>query len=253
MNTPEWFNLSEDITTSVLQRVSQTIQDSDLPVCIRSVPLLSFWFFLDSIRLANQANRDGMHANALSLTRQCFEALIVIDLSICGHNEAEAIISRWDEDRINPGGLRKFLDENVWQAYGHGLWDETYAVFMKEFAKALQPYAHYCSKLAQWQVRQIPGSLESKPGGGFTALLEMRPRAYDPQKATRITLFHSILTYCLGRIWIANNKVDFEFKEQVKRLGAALGKSEYLDGHKTDWGQQFWAMLWSSRGDTVLE
>jgi hypothetical protein len=39
----------------------------------------------------------------------------------------------------------------------------------------------------------------------------------------------------------------------MARLGAALGKSRYLDGHQTDWGQQFWAMVWERGGGTILE
>lgn len=81
----------------------------------------------------------------------------------------------------------------------------------------------------------------------------MRPRAYDAQKATRITLFHALLSYLLGRIWLAANPADTEFSAIIARLGAALGKSRYLDGHQTNWGQQFWAMVWERGGNTILE
>ena len=122
---------------------------------------------------------------------------------------------------------------------------------MRELAAAIQPYAHYGRGLAQWQVRLH--SFHGAPEGGGHAIIEMDRRAYDPQKATRITLFHTVLTYALGRIWIAANGGDAEFAALIDRLGIALGRSRYLDGHETDWGQQFWAMVWDRGGSPILE
>jgi hypothetical protein len=216
--------------------------------------MLAHWFMLDSLLLANKANRDGMHANALSLTRQCVEALGVIELGICAHKDSESILLKWDRDELTPGKLRAWLEQNVWPQYGSGLWNESWGTFMREFSAALQPYAHYSSKLAQWQVRLMPGITNKQSSSeSMTALIAVRPRAYDSQKATRITLFHAVLTYVLGRIWIANHHDDAEFAAHIVTLGAALGKSRYLDGHETDWSQQFWAMLWNSDGETLLE
>lgn len=251
---PEWFLLSEDATSQVMARIAEATQACQMSIQVRSAPMLAHWFMLDSLLLANQANRDGMHANALSLTRQCLESLSIIELGLCGHSDAEAQLLKWDADSLTPGKLRAWLETNVWPQYGSGLWAEPWSTFMREFAAALQPYAHYSSKLAQWQVRLLPGlgSREGSPAS-TTALIELRPRAYDAQKATRITLFHSVLVYVLGRIWMASNSADSEFRAIVSRLRAALGKSRYLDGHSTDWGQQFWAMVWSKDGSTVLE
>lgn len=123
---------------------------------------------------------------------------------------------------------------------------------MREFAGAVQPYAHYGPSLAQWQVRLIGAAPEGHPDS-LHALIEMKPRAYDPQKATRITLFHAILTFALGRIWIVTNQDDKPFAALINRLRVALGKSHYLDGHQTDWSRQFWAMMWRSDGSTLLE
>jgi hypothetical protein len=124
---------------------------------------------------------------------------------------------------------------------------------MREFAAAIQPYAHTSRSLAQWQMRLHGLNNPDDPNAAKTALIEFRPRAYNPQKATRITLFHSLLTYVLGRVWLAANRSDPPFAALLTRLGVALGKSRYLDGHETDWSQQFWAMLWERGGNTVLE
>ena len=251
--TPEWFLLSEEATSQVMSRVAKAVSGSQMSMQVRMSPTLAHWFMLDSLLLANKANRDGMHASALSLTRQCLEALGIIELGICGHKDSEATLLKWDRDEITPGKLRAWLEQNVWPHYGSGLWNEPWSTFMREFAAALQPYAHYGSKLAQWQVRLMPGVKEQSQSGPPTALIELRPRAYDAQKATRITLFHAVLTYSLGRIWVASNRDDAAFTALIVRLGTALSKSRYLDGHATDWSQQFWAMVWSSDGDTLLE
>lgn len=115
---------------------------------------------------------------------------------------------------------------------------------------ALCPYSR---SLAQWQLRIHRIFDQTEPDADLKAILEMTPRVYDPQKATRITLFHALLHYTLGRIWIAANAGDAEFAALINPLGVALGKSRYLDGHQTDWGQQFLAMLWERGGGTVLE
>jgi len=216
--------------------------------------MLAHWFMADTLILANQANREGMHANALSLTRQCIEAIGVIELGICEHAEAQAMLLKWDGDRLSAGKLRAWLEANVWPQYGSGLWNEPWSTFMREFAAAVQPYAHYGRSLAQWQLR-LRGFTEASNDLTSTmqGIIEMRPRAYDAQKATRITLFHGILAYVLGRVWMVANPADAEFASLMDRLRIALSKSRYLDGHQTDWSQQFWAMVWSRDGATILE
>jgi hypothetical protein len=251
---PEWFQMVDDTTQQVMQRVASAVSANTMALQVKSSPMLAHWFILDTLLLANQANRDGMHANALALTRQCIEAISVVELGICNHPNAEGMLLKWDADRATAGELRKWLQANVWPNYGTGLWTEPWDLFMREFASAIQPYAHYGRNLAQWQLRlHAPIEDENSRTGEMHALIEMRPRAYDPQKATRITLFHALLTYVLGRVWMAAHAGDSEFGALIGRFGSALGKSRYLDGHATDWSRQFWAMLWERGGDTILE
>ena len=251
--TPVWFPLCEEATPLVMRHIADAVSSIQMVPQVRSAPMLAHWFLLDSLFLANQANRDGMHANALALTRQCIEAISIIEIGMCGHPDAEKLLLTWDEDRINPGKLRVWLQANVWPSYGSGLWTEPWSTFMREFAAAVQPYAHYGRSLAQWQLRLIraPEAVESE--NDLLAVIEITPRAYDAQKATRITLFHALLTYVLGRVWMATNSHDLEVAALINRLGVALGKSRYLDGHQTNWGQQFWAMVWEKGGGTILE
>lgn len=251
--SPEWFEISEEATTSIMKRIAAGVSDIQMIPQVRSAPMLAHWFVLDTLLLANQANREGMHANALALTRQCVEAISIIELGVCSHPESEAILLRWDSDDLTPGKLRAWLQANVWTSYGNGLWHEPWSTFMREFATAIQPYAHYSRSLAQWQLRlhRFPDARE--PNADTHAIIEMIPRAYDAQKATRITLFHALLSYVLGRIWLAANPADAEFAATITRLGTALGKSRYLDGHQTNWSQQFWAIVWERGGGTILE
>src|SRR3546814_4403302 len=136
-----------------MKRIAASVASNDMSWQVRSAGMLAQWFVMDSLLLANQANRDGMHANALSLTRQCIEAIGIIELTICGHPDAEAILLKWEADDLTPGKLRAWLQDNVWQQYGSGLWTEPWSTFMREFVAAIQPYAHYGRSLAQWQYR----------------------------------------------------------------------------------------------------
>jgi hypothetical protein len=124
---------------------------------------------------------------------------------------------------------------------------------MREFAGAIQPYAHYSRSLAQWQLRLHRLYDAAEPNADLKALIGLGPRAYDPQKATRITLFHALLNYILGRIWIASHDDATESAATVTRLGDAIGRCRYLDGQKTAWAQQFWEMVWERDGGTILE
>lgn len=250
-SAPEWFRLADDCTFATMQHIAESIQELSLPLQVKFVPMQAHWFILDSLLLANQANRDGMHANALSLTRQCLEAVSVVELGLTAHSGAAEMLLRWERDKITAGALRAWLEANVWPSYGAGLWTEPWSEFMRQLAGAIQPYAHYTSRLAQWQAHLMG---QHDPAEPDSMIVRFAPRAYDPQKATRITLFHAILTYMLARIWIAaHGRDDSEFVALINRLGQALGTSKYLDGHQTNWEQQFWAMVWSMDGGTILE
>ena len=137
--------------------------------------MLAHWFVSDSLLLANRANREGMHANAISLLRQCVEGISVIELGICGHLDAESTLLKWEDDGITPGTLRRWLQDNVWAQYGMGLWTEPWQDFMREFVAAMQPFAHYGSSLAQWQLR-LHGFSEEVSEKGVTeqGVIEIR-------------------------------------------------------------------------------
>ncbi|MBI5313050.1 MAG: hypothetical protein HZB28_08010 [Methylocystis sp.] len=246
--TPLWFDLSEKTTHLVMEKVARVLEKPPFPLQVQMLPAQAHWFLLDSLLLANRANREGMHANALAITRQCIEAISVIELGLCGSPEAIEILYRWEKDAITAGELRKWLESNLWSKHGSGLWNERWSIFMGNLARAIQPFAHYSSKLSQWQ-SHIIGHSKGGEGEAHTLVLRFAPRAYDPQKATRITLFHSLITFVLGRIFMTYTTVlDHDFNAAVNRFGAALSQSDYLDGKETDWFKQFWAIVIFSEG-----
>ncbi len=252
---PEWFTRMDSFTHSTMSRTAKAIgaRRSDLPLPVRHLPEFAHWFILDSMLFANHANKEGSHAVALALTRQCLEALSVIELGLSRHPGAMNELAQWEDDRRQPGQLRKWLAGNVWAGYGGGLWGEPWVDFMGQLVGAVQPYAHYSGMLAQWQFRLH--SFTKGKDGASTGTIELAPRAYDAQKATRITLFHALLTFAIARVWVAHEgNADMEFAREVTSYGEAIGRSKYLDGKGTDWKQQFWAMVWSvDSGTPILE
>jgi hypothetical protein len=245
---PEWFVLSDEVRPLTLQRLAESLDNLRLPPQIRTAPLQAFWFLSNSLFLASQANQDGMHANALSITRQCIEAISVIELGLSQLPGAEQMLLRWEKDEKTAGEIRKWLASHAWPSYGRGLWSEPWTDFMTRLAKAIQSYAHYSTKLSQWQMRVREFSRNGEEGD-LQAIVEYGPRKYDPQKATRITLYHALLIFTLARIWLATvGRSDTSFGASVEKLRIALGKSVYLDGEKTNWDQQFWSLLFFNDG-----
>ncbi len=107
--TPEWFSISEEAAPQIMRRIADAVSDIQMTLQVRSASMLAHWFVLDTLLLANRANRDGIHANALALMRQSLEAIGVIELGVCRHVGAEAMLSKWAADGLTPGKLRAWL------------------------------------------------------------------------------------------------------------------------------------------------
>ncbi len=97
---PEWFTASEEANARIMGRIADAVSTTNMKAQVNSAPMLAHWFVLDTLLLANRANRDGMHANALVLMRQCVEAISVIGLGVCRHPDAEAMLLKWDSDEL---------------------------------------------------------------------------------------------------------------------------------------------------------
>lgn len=250
---PEWFTLTEPFVEATHSRIVVAVKNVALAPQVRSSPMLAYWFLMDALELSDHANRRGMHAPALAIIRQCVESLSIVELGLCGHGGAEQPLLEWEDDKKTNGALRQWLQSNIWGNYGDGLWDEPWSTLMREYAQAIQPYAHYSTALARWQMNIRSVDTQAELDGMTVLTVSLTPREYDPQKATRITLLHVITHYILGRVWSAAHPDDSGYRALIHEMGDAIGRSEYLDGAGTGWAEQFWALTWRTDGTLTFE
>lgn len=117
-------------------------------------PALAAHHLRTSMGTAHLTNANGFHA--VSLTRQAFEALMVIDVGLITTDAARATLGRWYFGKITAGELRKWLAENAWSAGSlRGLWGEPWTQLVLQLSRALQPYSHFTPDLLQWNFNQV--------------------------------------------------------------------------------------------------
>lgn len=189
-----------------------------------------------------QANRSGKHSVAISLVRQSVEALTITEIGLQAPEFAEPLLLAWKDGKKSHGELRRALEHNIWPNYGNGLWEETWSEFYGNLARAVQPYAHYSSELQGWQFV----TLDYDGGKEFTAAYGLQ--TYDALQATRVTLFHMLLTYMLGRILLVHGKnADvLSRRPDIVELGQALASSKLLFNAGEWWAQLAPHMLFNS-------
>ncbi len=231
---PEWLRLGESILGPLLADTSQSLKDfrgGDFHVT--QLPTLALYHLAHSLQTSIETNRDGRHAVALSLLRHAVEALTIVELGLVGTESSYRLLEDWDSGRKSQGELRRALQQSVWPMYGTGLWKEPWAEFFARLAKAVQPYAHCSPELIQWNL----SALTDSSSGRFVAGAGM----YDPIKASRLTLFHVLVAWTLGRLLFANCplRTSLVNDSDVGALGTALSGSDLLmEGQ--DWSVQLW-------------
>lgn len=62
---PDWFTIGEKAMAQISGRIARSVSSIPMSPQVRSAPMLAHWFILDTLLLANRANQEGMHANAL--------------------------------------------------------------------------------------------------------------------------------------------------------------------------------------------
>jgi hypothetical protein len=237
---PAWLTLSDRLMGSTIKAAHDHLrarQGTNLTVNLSGyLATIHFAHCLDgSIDL----NRDGRHAPALCLIRQCVEALTIVDLGLQPIERGDPLLNAWERDEKTHGEIRAILERDVWPSYGSGLWDEPWAEFFGNLARAVQPYAHYTPQLQRWQFAIPPGA-QLTTDRRFLARTGMN--VYDPEKASRITLFHSLLAWVLGRLLVANDcgTLPASAANDFRDFGVELSRSRYLDGPASKWPEQFW-------------
>jgi hypothetical protein len=96
---------------------------------------------------------------------------------------AEPLLEAWKTGGKSQGELRSALERDIWPSYGTGLWDEPWAKFYGNFARAVQPYAHYTQELQGWQF--VTASVDHDGSAIEMTGLE----TYDPLNRTLPTFF----------------------------------------------------------------
>src|SRR5438552_7036328 len=134
---PQWFTIGDQllwplIGMGIAATRSHRLSTPDL----QALPELALCHHGGCIEAGGHANRRGKHSAAICLVRQSVEALTIAEIGLQSPEFAEPLLGAWKEGKKSHGELRKALEQNVWPQYGTGLWDETWAEFYGNLAKA---------------------------------------------------------------------------------------------------------------------
>ena len=231
---PQWFTIGDALLWPLIGMGVGTARSHRLPSPdLQSLAELALCHHAGCVEASCHANGRGKHSAAICLVRQSVEALTIAEIGLQSPEFAEPLLIAWKEGKKSHGELRKALEQDVWPRYGTGLWDETWAEFYGNLARAVQPYAHYTAELQGWQFATVTYD------GGREFVASFGLETYDALQATRITLFHMLLTYMLGRILIVHGKNTdvMARRSEIVKLGHALGKSKLLF-QRGEWSSQ---------------
>jgi hypothetical protein len=171
--------------------------------------------------------------------RQCVESLTVVELGMIDKTLGDRLLEDFSAGKSTHGELRMSLEKNAWSRYGTGLWNEPWSEYFSELSRAVQPYSHCGNELLQWGIHVISGQDDVLKG---EERLLASAFAYDPIKASRITLYHSLLLWTLARLTAGNRPDASSTKvsdQQISEWGEAIGRAK-LWIQKGNWSTQFW-------------
>jgi hypothetical protein len=228
-----WASLSQQLGPLVLNAAHSALANTRLAdLDLAYAPELALYHLQASLNASIEQNRAQQPAVALSILRQCVEALSVVEAGLLDEAIAEQLLREWREG-LKIGLLRQKLQTISWPQYGNGLWTESWSDFFAQLARAVQPYTHYSMELQQWQIGIVRGSLEGN------AIARTHHKTDDPVKASRIALLQAIVIWTLGRVVMANhpNEMNPETQALLARLGRAIGSSKLLF-HSSQWSDQ---------------
>jgi hypothetical protein len=144
---PRWFAIGEQLIWPLIWMGVAVAGKVRLPTALMPIPELALCHHAGCIEAAGHANRRGKHSAAMCLVRQSLEALTVAEIGLQDPVFAGPLLDGWSAGKKSHGELRKALEREIWPSYGTGLWDEPWAEFYGNLARAVQPYAHYSPEL----------------------------------------------------------------------------------------------------------
>tara|TARA_B100000949_G_scaffold234096_1_gene252167 strand:+ start:2927 stop:3571 length:645 start_codon:yes stop_codon:yes gene_type:complete len=182
---------------------------------------MAFSFLRHGLFHLEGANKAGHHAIAISLLRQCADPLFVVECALVRNEASLAALDTWAATSgMSVGKLRKDFADNVWSEYEHHFLDVAWPDFIGDFYRSVQTYAHFNSSTLQWALNPISSTRLSDGA----IILEAKQWSYCAEKATRVTLFQSVL---------------IRFLAEALRAGARLnewelgGIDEFFAQHET--------------------
>jgi hypothetical protein len=196
-------------------------------------PALAAHHLRVSMGTAHLTNASGIHAVSLSLTRQAFEALMVIDVGLISTDPARAALGRWYAGKISAGELRMWLAENAWPVGSlQGLWHEPWSQFVMQLSRALQPYSHFTPDLLQWNFNQV-APLDRD--GKFVVAIGVDH--VDQSRVVRLGILRGVLLWMLGNViaQYADADPDEVGGWDLPTLATTLKSSGWLIS-ESDWG-----------------
>jgi hypothetical protein len=239
---PSWFQIGEPLLWPTMHAALKKLSERRTGnMHLDLMPECAAIHLIHCLDTSMDTNRRGRHSVAIGLVRQCVEALTLVEIGLQEQEYRNSLLEGWSNETKSQGEIRKALERDVWGRYGRGLWTETWAEFFGEFARAVQPYAHYTQLLQGWQFASPPGQqLTRSADGNYLFLAQIGLNTYDGLKGTRITLLHCLLAWTLARILLANDSDNTVDPNVIEELGTAIGKSELLGGGTLKWHQEFW-------------
>jgi hypothetical protein len=245
MDTPEWFRLGEPLMWTFPEfaiRAVDRLDDTNLRVS----SMCAGYHLIDCLNASIRLNEKGRHSVAISVFRQCIEAITVLEFGLIDEARGAELFTKWKKGE-RQGSLRNELEENVWSTYGPGIWEESWSEYFASFAKAVQDYSHYGYELQAWQmIVENKGRMQQLPSGMLKAHLRPNIGSYDASKATRITLLHVLTSWTVGRILRANSHLNRKQQDQLDELHEALAESTLAEFAKRDWAHHFYALEFNS-------
>ncbi len=239
---PEWFKLGSPLLWRIPEQTITYLNDQRLPNPeMNAVGYCACIHYIHCLELSIDENKKGHHAVAISLIRQCIEAITMIEVALLPEvSTRNKLLRAWLDSSKTLGDIRKNLEKDVWSRYGHGLWQESWSDFFGSLCRAIQPYTHYSVDLYSWQRTIVTNSITKGSDGKYLFLAEMGMNTYESNKATRITCLHYLLAWTLGRIFVSNVDAPV-LSTSIIDFGHALARSDELCHGKIDWATQFWA------------
>lgn len=231
---PKWLQLTDRIMGPLFLTASGVLEKSDpKSIHLSYIPYLALHHLFNCLYASIVVNQKGQHSVAVCLIRQAVETLTLIDLGLQDDTYRLPLLEAWESGKKTQGEIRKALEHDIWPKYGHGLWDESWSEYFSNLAKAVQPYAHYSPDLMGWQMAFVAHEGEN------SFAVAAGPKTYDPIKATRVTLLHSLCAWTLGRLLTENSNVleVVQFKTMLSQLRKYLGASKLLFKNK-NWADE---------------